>query len=290
MEDRSRSLESHMGDDSRAPAVRRWWRALAVGWRVNLGLYALAAVALVALLIELAAGGGESPRRVEVASQARPSTTVATPATTFAPPTTTGGPTTSAVTTTVAEPSTTGKPARSTPTSAAPGGSHTGSASPTTTAPPVCRNSTDPRCGPFRYEPAPAANQPLTVQVVVQFGGAPVPPAVPKAGQEVTFTVTVADPDDRVSAECGAVSYGDGATEPLPCSPPSPCPQAFGPWDPPAPQADSQTFTFKHTYGSAGTFNSSFTFHTILDRCPEPDPYGSLGGSGAVPVNVAPGP
>jgi len=51
---------------------------------------------------------------------------------------------------------------------------------------PACRNSRDPVCGPFRWEKAPPANQPL----VASFAKAP-PTAV--AGQAVSFEVSWSD-------------------------------------------------------------------------------------------------
>src|SRR3712207_6243843 len=58
----------------------------------------------------------------------------------------------------------------------------------TTTAARVCRNSTDPACGQFFWDPAPTGNQPLNVQITTS-------PPNPRAGQEVAFTVSLHDPD-----------------------------------------------------------------------------------------------
>lgn len=254
-----------MDDRGRARAAGEWWRSLTAGWRLNIGLYALATMALVALLVSVATGGGQTPKQVQVASQARPTTSSVTlprptttlPATsTTVTPTTVGGPTTTAAVASGGRTNTT-----KATTGAAP-------VNTTTTAPPVCRNSTDPRCGDFRWDPLPN-NQPLTVNVSFS-------PAAPKAGDSVTFNVDVSDPDHAVTSNCAVVEYGDGNSEP-----PSPCPAptcgpAHGPWDPPAAQPGSQTFTYTHVYGAAGSYTAKFVFHTDKDtRCPQPDPYGN---------------
>jgi hypothetical protein len=133
----------------------------------------------------------------------------------------------------------------------------------------ACRNSSDPRCGPFRFDPPPAANQPLNVVVNSEVHGA-----------EVTFHVTVSDPDHAVSNHCSQVDFGDGsAVLSAPCASPS-CPPAFGPWDPPAAQTGIATFDYPpHSYASGKSYTARLTFHSDKDTCPLLDPYGSAGTS-----------
>jgi hypothetical protein len=135
--------------------------------------------------------------------------------------------------------------------------------SPTTTAL-VCRNSTNPACGPFHYDPPPT-NAPATLVV------GSVEPAHPYAGQTVTFTLYAVDPDTRLLVDCGGggQDYGDGtpvvACEPS-CAAPGygPVPE-FGPWDPPAPEPTDTTVTLTHRYTRAGTIHA--TFHADGDDC-----------------------
>jgi hypothetical protein len=106
-----------------------------------------------------------------------------------------------------------------------------------------------------------------------------------KVGTEVTFDVTVTDPDHAVSASCSVANFGDGIIEHGPCAPPG-CPAAFGPWDPPPARAGNQRFTYKHTYQSADKYTAQFTFHTDKDTCPVLDPYGSAGSGQSALVTV----
>ncbi len=142
-----------------------------------------------------------------------------------------------------------------------------------------CRNSTNPECGPFTWDPAPDANQPLTVNVTYA-------PASPRAGEEVTFTVVVEDPDARVMRNLNTRrDYGDGVVDEAPPSPAS-CGQAFGPWTPPDKMPDRFVTTFRHVYKRAGTYTASYSFEST-SGCVGGDPYGS-GATGSVTVNVAP--
>ena len=78
-----------MGEPGRIQAFLGWWRELPTGWRVNVGLYGLAGVSLIALLAQMVVGGDSKPRRVEVAAgrraPARPTTTAVAPSTTELP-------------------------------------------------------------------------------------------------------------------------------------------------------------------------------------------------------------
>jgi hypothetical protein len=278
-----------MGEPGRIQAFLGWWRELPTGWRVNVGLYVLAGVSLIALLTQIVVGRGSRPGRVEVAARApnRPTTTVAAPSTTEA-------------TSTTVEPLVTAPPAPAEEPPPAPtsgrtgggargargggggGGGGGGSPSPATFGPAptslICRQSVDPACGRFRWEPPPGENRGLTIDVSSS-------PEAPRVGDTVTFTVRVTDPDHIVTGNCTEVDLGvNGTFVPHGCVPP-PCPAAHGPWSPPAQHTGSQTFTFTETYPEARTYTARFTFRTDRDGCP--DPYGSSD-TATVNVSIAP--
>src|SRR5438067_5196899 len=67
----------------------------------------------------------------------------------------------------------------------------------------ACQNSHDPRCGPFRWNPAPGPDQPMNIEVSAS-------PAAPRVGQHVTFTVTSSDPDAPGPGRGTFLAFGDG--------------------------------------------------------------------------------
>lgn len=115
---------------------------------------------------------------------------------------------------------------------------------------PACRNSHDPACGPFRFDPAPGPDTPMVVEVAVAT-------ASPKAGQPVTFHVTLRDPDG-VSTNGTTFDYGDGG---LGGGSQRAC-DKYGPWDPPArdPSYATKTQDLTHTFAKAGTYNVKLSF------------------------------
>lgn len=143
----------------------------------------------------------------------------------------------------------------------------TADTTPATTAPTVtCRNSTDPACGPFQYDPA-VTNEPATLAVVS------VEPATPTRGEKVTFTLHAGDPDTFIPTEesCGgrrapdgSFAFGDGAVDGCvaDCAAPGP---RYGPWTPPPPTPGDATFTLEHTYPNAGTFTADFSI--VIGEC-----------------------
>ena len=138
----------------------------------------------------------------------------------------------------------------------------------TTAVQAACRNSTDPACGPAYWDPAPAANQAMTVQVTPSTSS-------PKVGESVTFTVVVSDPDARIDRECNSlIVYGDGQGPPG-CATTASCVARFGAWTPPERRADRYEVTFTHTYATAGDVTASFTFKSSSGICGPDDPYGS---------------
>jgi hypothetical protein len=284
------------GEMPQLKQLQERWLRLPLSYRVNALLYFLGACATIFLLSTVLRGGDDNPRQIQVGAgtpttvTTRPglSTSAAAspvPSTTLGASSTTGGPTTSQPASTAAgsggdgggggggggggsnttaPPATSGTTAPSSPppsdTTAPPTTATT--VPPTTTTPGrVCRNSTDPACGQFRWDPPPAGNQPLSIQIATS-------PAHPRVGQEVTFTVTLHDAD-RAIGTCAWLDFGDGTSQGA-CQPP-PCPARYGPWDPPGRGPDTQIFTYRHTYLGSGAYIATFFADNRTDCY---DPYG----------------
>lgn len=243
-----------MGEPGR---IQVWWSRLPRAWRVNVTLYLLACLSLFALVVQVLTE--EGPRQVEVAADGSRRTPTTRVTVTTEPPTTTVSttPGTTVALTPEAVP-TTGPRAPSLPAVGF---------DPSAAVTVPCRNSTNPECGTFFFDPLPR-NEPLSVQVEIA-SYSPIP-----GGQRVTFRVTVTDPDHAVTGNCSIADFGDGARESLPCAPSPPCPPMYGPWDPPPPQRGSGTFSFTHDYvARPDSYTARFSFRTDRDRCR--DPYGS---------------
>src|SRR5205085_5198363 len=71
----------------------------------------------------------------------------------------------------------------------------------TTTTTTGCRNSTNPACGQFSWSPGPNSSS-LTI------GLPEVSPASPQPNQDVTFRITVTDPDHTIGT-CAMLDFGD---------------------------------------------------------------------------------
>lgn len=126
----------------------------------------------------------------------------------------------------------------------------TGTTAPAGTAPaPVCRNSTDPRCGPFRWDGV-VANQGMTLDLRWS-------PANPEIGQAVTFTLTASDPDAPADGFFQSYGFGDGGAL-IADDFPEEC-DRYGPWSLPAPKPGRWVATYTHTYSRTGTFQAWFT-------------------------------
>lgn len=140
-------------------------------------------------------------------------------------------------------------------------------------AAPSCRNSTDPRCGPFRWDPEPSANRPLEVDVSFV-------PAEPSAGEGVVFTVTAVDPDGPLfRASCVNSRAFDDGEEPTPvCFGPCSDEERHGPWDPPAAARTELSEVHRHTSAEPGVDMVCFAFN-VGDAC-ERNPYLSAGRAG----------
>lgn len=151
-----------------------------------------------------------------------------------------------------------------TATTTAPRPTTTTAPRPTTTTALVCRNSTDSRCGPLRWDPAPGSNQPATVTVTYQ-------PGHPVAGQEVVFTLVHSDADSDTAPIVESWSSGEGQSgggTAVACA----ASEKFGAWTPPDPRPGVHTETLRHTYSRAGTFVARF--RSVAGACGG-DPYAS---------------
>ncbi len=120
---------------------------------------------------------------------------------------------------------------------------------------PTCRNSRDPACGPFYFDPPPV-NEPMAVDVTYS-------PENPEPGEEVTFTVRVRDDGPASPGSCTNLqTYGeDGAIVGPVCSAScAPSEPKYGPWDPPPPENANFEETFRHTYTEPGTYTATFFY------------------------------
>jgi len=207
-----------------------------------------------------------------------PPTTETTQATLGVQPTSTTVPSKSTSSTTRPVASTTTTTARTRTTSVP----TTERASTTTTTAIVCRDSLDPACGAFRWDPQPD-NGPLTVKVTVLTPH-------PTAGEPVQLKVVLDDPDARIDAECFTTqSFGDDTPSGscIADYPGCPEPKRYGPWTPPAKRTDHRELILSHTY-DAGTYTATFGYYSMGVSCMTyPDPYGSSG-TGTATFTVAP--
>ena len=117
----------------------------------------------------------------------------------------------------------------------------------TPTTQPVCRNSVNPACGEYRWDPPPAPNQALELS----FNSVP---ANPKAGQALTFAVTWSD--DAPFWYDHFSTHGTGQF--VACSPP----YRFGPWTPPAQVPSGETKQYSATFPSPGEYTVAVTVRT----------------------------
>ena len=225
--------------------------------QLRIALAVTVAVVLLVAVPALALQDSSSKRAVHTVGEP-PTTTAETVPEVIAIPDTT---TTTALTTTTAAPS-------------------------TTTTALVCRNSYNPKCGDFRWDPQPV-NQPATASVTFS-------PANPKTGDTVTFRVIAEDPDaDQIGpSSCMPVNFGSGEVT---CSIPS---HAFcekpprGPWTPPAAGPSRTELSYTYVYTQPGTYTAEFNVSSSpfgLDLGCFPDPYGSTAGAKTVvPVTGPP--
>jgi hypothetical protein len=211
--------------------------------RVTVGTLG-AALAVVAVAVPLAVvGDGDGPRDAVVAADPDGSTT--------APPTTADRP---VITGDVEHPVFTGTTDTTldvpgTAVTEPPPSPTTPSTSPPTTRPPAgCHDSYDPACGPFRWDPEPAANREMTVTVEVDR-------TTVAAGEPVTITARAADADGpaRICALLTDAAVQEPACAFAACAEQ----ERHGPWEPPTPQPGEDSETLVHTYDRPGTYTVS---------------------------------
>lgn len=197
--------------------------------RRNAALGAIGLVALAVPALALLPDGGDD--QLTVAAEREPTTTERASTTV-----------TTAMTATTVVSTVTSLPADSTPATTVPATRRPATTVPATTIPPlVCRDTIDPACGPFYWDPAPAANQGLSAS----FLEAPTEAVV---GQEVTFTVAWSDPDADQFSEAFSV---EGVSIAGPCT----IAERYGPNTPPPAQAGSGTRTYSHTFTTADVYD-----------------------------------
>jgi hypothetical protein len=139
-------------------------------------------------------------------------------------------------------------PAASQPAPAAPLAPTPTAAAASTTTTKACRNSADPACGDFRWDPAPSANQPLTASFTKA-------PATAVAGQTVLFEVTWSDGDAGLTFERFST---DGTAVATACA----MEPRYGAWTPPAATAASGTLPYTTTFATPGEYKVIVTLGT----------------------------
>jgi hypothetical protein len=242
--------------------------------RLRWGLLAAVAVVLVAAIPGILRGSGDS-KEVTSAQDLTPGTTTTTGAGVVA-----GVPMFPVLSTTTSVPAggvtplqtgTTLPPAATTTAPAPP---------PPPPAAPPCRNSFDPACGAFRWDPDPGPNAPLTVTVTP-------PTQQGNTTSSVNFHIVAHDPDAKV-AHCYSVDYGDGLKETT-CPPSPSCQTPYGPWTPPGKVDDQYVTDVQHKYATPSPpgqpYVASFTLQSH-SFC-YPDPYGGSA-QGSAQVTVLP--
>jgi hypothetical protein len=148
----------------------------------------------------------------------------------------------------------------------------------------VCRNSYDPKCGPFRWDPDPGPNAPLTVKVTFS-------PSNPTAGDTVQIHVVTDDPDAPTLSGWGcSPKFGDQTGVQCVTGLCAPQDEPHGPWTPPPRRPLHHEETFSHAYEDAGTYNFEIDRVSSEGDCRwPPNPYGS-GGKGTATIVVSPAP
>ena len=155
---------------------------------------------------------------------------------------------------------------------------------PTTAAPPAepaCRNSTDPACGPFRWDPAPT-NRPATLSASVE---GPV-----YAGESFAVALVMSDPDGAVEFDCVLVEHDGPGIEVGSCGPVenTECPDRYGPWTPPAPKGGQGSTSASIMIDEPGTYTVTARVSSY-SACANVDPYRSDATS-TIDVEVLPAP
>jgi hypothetical protein len=151
---------------------------------------------------------------------------------------------------------------------------------------PPCRDSVDPACGSFTWDPAPVVPQ---AELRFLLPGEPA-----RVGVPYEFVVELTDPGTMPSFNCAS----GVAVDPTPQSQypiitlagcvyePLECPTRYGPWTPPAPQGGSVRTSVTITFDEPGSYGLAASAQRPL-LCDNVDPYGT-DASGSAVVHVVP--
>lgn len=141
------------------------------------------------------------------------------------------------------------------------------SSAPSTSTSTVCRNSDDPACGPFRWNPSPGPNAPLEVEASV---------TLRDDGRTVVLRALLRDNDAEITTGCTFVSWGDGEVfySPQGCALSS-CLAAYGPWAPPPRRASTLPLVLEHSFRTPGHYEIEVSGRSAAGECH--NPYASKG-------------
>jgi hypothetical protein len=137
-----------------------------------------------------------------------------------------------------------------------------------------CRNSTDPDCGKFRFDPSVDDDAKTTVKVAIT-------PPNPKPDELVKFRIVAVD-DDSQELFLGTYSFSSEGPGVIADDFHGTCPKAYGAWDPPDEKEGTLGKTISHRYREAGTYTATFQVisHSYGEKHPWPDePPGDGNGS-----------
>jgi hypothetical protein len=144
----------------------------------------------------------------------------------------------------------------------------------------TCRNSSDPDCGPFRWDPAPGPNAPVEIAITYS-------PSSPRVGEQVTVTVHVSDADALIGDV--TMAFGDEEVATIPPESIVNCVgAATGAWSLPGATPDDLVKTFRHTYSRAADLTLAAyaaSPEIVSGTCP-PNPYASQG-TASVPIRIS---
>ena len=124
----------------------------------------------------------------------------------------------------------------------------------TTTTARVCRNSIDPVCGEFRWDPPPAPNQPLIAEFTKK-------PAEAAVGQPVEFEVAWSDAD-------AGLSYDRFSTNGIALATSCSLTPRFGPWTTPAAVGGGGKLPYTATFPELGEYRVIVTLGTASCASP----------------------
>ena len=146
---------------------------------------------------------------------------------------------------------------------------------------PVCVNSFDFACGVFYWDPPPGRNAPVSISIHLSS-------TTVQAGEVVTATVTVSDPDAPI--RCVSAEWGDNGTY---IGTAIQTRVRHGRWEtPPKHPSGVETHTYTHAYDNVGPHRFFYTVYTGTGGCGDvqADPYASSGAAGANITVIGPSP